>query len=225
MSVARRSRHVVVVLSLALAVVLAGCTPPTRFDPLRAGVAEQRTTARLETADVLAVLAGGTPSLASARIDSCAAGEQNWKRTDPWAYRCSFRYAAVVPAADMAGAQAMIAQNLAELGCDDPGHLSDLLGRWGTLNPGEPLPADEDFQPGVLPPQLNLCGEFEVWTRLSDPTDPQLDRVAAEAANTRDELVVGTRPFSAAEVERFAARDGGVLVFFTVWSMYHEEPR
>jgi len=209
-----------------LSLLATSCSaPPVPLDPQRSDVVAERGPARIATAGALASMTRPYGAESSATIDSCAAGEDNWKVRDPWSYRCWFAYSGVAVVPDLTAATAMVTSGLIALDCEDPHQLAQQLSQWGELNPGEPLPTDPDFQPGVVPPQLDQCRGIEVWVRFSSATDPLLAVVAADAASTRDPLVVRANPFSDAQLQRLRARDDGVIVFVTVRMMYHQEPR
>lgn len=206
----------------------AGCTQveAPRFDPQRDDVVTARGAARVATADTLATVTGDRLTTASARIDSCVAGADDWKNRDPWALRCYYSYATALVADDIGQAAAIVGDGLAAQDCEDPGQLADQLSRWEELNPGEPAPGDPDFLAGVVPPILTTCGDMEVWVRLSTPDDALLAVTAGEAAGTTDATVVGARPFTATDVTRLRNGDEGqVVIFVTARQLYHEEPR
>lgn len=225
-----RAARIVLLLVTAVALVTAtGCGPgeASRFDPQRADVVAARGDARLATANALATVTGGRLTEASARIDSCTPGEDDWKDRDPWALRCHYSYANALLVDDIDEAAAVVGDGLAAQGCDHPRQLADLLARWSELNPGEPGPGDPDFRPGVVPPTLTRCEDLEVWVRVSSPDDPLLVMTAAAAASTSDPTVVTARPFTDAELDRLrmAGEYGRVVLFVTARQLYHEEPR
>lgn len=213
------------VVTLAVLGAAACSTPAPLFDPQRADIVAARGAGRVHAADGLAAMTRPLLVAESATIDSCVPGLDSWKIREPWSQRCWFSYAGVVVVPDMDRAATVVHSGLVALGCNDPNQLAELLHRWGEINPGEPLPADGDFVASVLPPQLSQCGDREVWIRFSTPTDSLLEVVGADAASSRDPIVVSARPFSDPAFTRLRAQTGGVIMFVTVRTMYHQEPR
>lgn len=215
-------------LTTVTLLAVAGCSQveTQTFDPQRADVIAERGPARVATADALATVTGGRLSFASARIDSCLPGRDSWKQRDPWALRCHFNYATVLTVDDIATAATLVSNGLAAQGCQDPRQLSDQLAHWLQFNPGEPLPGDPEFNAAVVPPILAKCGDIEVWVRISSPDDALLPVTAAAAASTSDPVVVTARPFTAATIAELRTEaGGGVVIFVTARTLYHEEPR
>lgn len=209
-------------------IACAGCSEvetPT-FDPQRADVVAARGPARTATANTLATVTGGRLTVASAQVDSCTRGRDNFKDRDPWAFRCHFSYATVVTLDDIDAAAALIGTGLAAQGCEDPDQLHNQLANWAQLNPGEPAPGDADFRAAVIPPILATCGGMEVWIRISNPDDALLATTAGAAAGTSDAVVVTARPFTDDTLTELRGEPGrSVVIFVTASTLYHEEPR
>lgn len=216
-------------VALVLLVVASACEGPARisFDPDHPEITAARGTARVANADVLAQLTGTTPTLASARIDSCVRGADTWTRRDSWTLRCHYRTATALQVSDLSVAARDLGRSLESLGCADPSRMTRLLEHWGEINPGEPGPSADDFRPGVFPDQVLDCGAVEIWTRISSADDPLLDLTAVDAASTQDPVVVSARPFTVDEVTAMAqgSPPPTAVIFLTVVSLYHEQER
>ncbi len=222
-----RARLALVVAAAAGVVALVTACSLFRepFEPQGAKATAARAAAAAEIEAQLDLVVDGMREHGRLRSDACHEGQDNWKRTDEFAWECRVGVAAVVDGAEtrdeVAATLTDLHDRLLATGCtpSSGGGLLDVVQDYWLAHRDRP-----GYGPASLPFEVYTCPDgisVEVLSSAPDATDLPRDLERAFGGGFGGEVQVREEPLGAEALASAQASDADQLVIVRVMKRYY----